>query len=119
MAKPELISEPITPFAGTSDVSAMARGEPGLPTGFAWRGQDFAIAQVLEKWKHSTPEGGTGEVYLRRHYFKLAMSDGAVWTIYFTRQTPRTGNPKKRWFLYTIDANQSDNDQSSAAEATT
>ena len=109
MANPELISEPITPFAGTSDASAMARGEPGLPKAFAWRGRTYAISQLLEKWKHSSPEGGgAGEVYLRRHYFKLRMSDGAVWTIYFTRQTPRTGSPKKRWFLYTIDENQSD-----------
>lgn len=98
----DLISEPITPFAGTFDTSAMGRGEPGLPRGFNWRDHDFEIAQTLETWKHSSREGGgAGDLYLRRHYYKLRMSDDSIWTVYFIRQTPKTGNPKSRWFLYT------------------
>lgn len=100
----ELISEPIVPRAGTSDVSAMGRGEPGLPTGFTWRKEDFQIVELLDKWKHSSREcGGAGNLYLRRHYYRLRMSDDSVWTIYFVRQTPRSGNPKQRWFLYTVE----------------
>ena len=106
---PELISESITPHPGTSDTLRMGRGEPGLPSGFVWRGTSLDVVQELEAWKESSREGtrAGGELYLRRHYFRLRMSDGAIWTVYCTRQTPRSGNPKKRWFLYTIETTES------------
>lgn len=97
-------SEPITPRAGSFDTTRMGRGEPGLPKGFTWRGREHVIVELVGSWKHSSREGGgAGELYLRRHYYKLRMSDGSLWTIYFVRQTPKSGNPKSRWFLYTID----------------
>ncbi len=101
----ELISEPITPTAGTSDTAAMGRGEPGLPSGFTWKERELSVAEVISVWKHSSREGARagGDVYLRRHYYKLRMSDDSVWTVYFVRQTPKSGNPKRRWFLYTIE----------------
>ena len=100
----ELISEPIVPRTGTFDVSRMARGEPGLPEGFRWRGVSTDIHEELATWKESSREGGgAGDLYLRRHYYKLRMSDDRVWTVYFVRQTPRSGSPKNRWFLYTLE----------------
>jgi hypothetical protein len=98
----DLISELLTPLAGTFDTGRMARGEPGLPAAFVWRGRTVHVAEEIAAWKHSTREGGVGELYLRRHYFKLRMGDGSMWTVYFVRQTPRSGDPRKRWFLYTI-----------------
>lgn len=108
-AKPphgELISEAITPRVGTFDTASMTRGEPGLPEGFCWRGVRLDVVETLSTWKESSREGGRagGELYLRRHCYRLRMSDGAIWTIYFTRQSPRSGNVKQRWFLYTRDA---------------
>ena len=102
---PELISEPITPHAGTFGTARMGRGEPGLPTDFVWRDVSRKVIEVMSAWKDSSREGGRagGELYLRRHYFRLRMSDAAIWTVYCTRQTPRSGDPKKRWFLYTIE----------------
>jgi hypothetical protein len=101
----EFVSEPITPHRETFDASRMGRGEPGAPTGFVWRGISFAILQMLESWKESSREGSSaqGQLYLRRHYYRLQMSDGAVWTVYFVRQTPRSGDPRSRWFLYSIE----------------
>ncbi len=100
----ELISEPITPRSGSFQTSRMGRGEPGLPTGFAWRGESYEIVKELSAWKESSREGARagGDLYLRRHNFKLLMSDDSVWSIYFVRQTPRSGDPKRRWFLYTV-----------------
>ncbi|MBI4716880.1 MAG: hypothetical protein HY763_03680 [Planctomycetes bacterium] len=71
----ELISEPITPFAGTGDVTSMALGEPGLPAGFTWRGDAYAVVEVLRRWKQSSREGGwaLGELYLRRHCYRVRM----------------------------------------------
>jgi hypothetical protein len=102
----EFVSEPITPHAGTFDAAAMATGVPGLPTGFAWRGESFTVVERLESWKFSAREGGRagGELYLRRHCFRLRMSDGAIWTVYFVRQAPRGGSAKVRWFLQTRQA---------------
>lgn len=99
----ELVSEPITPHAGTFDTRAMSRGEPGLPAGFHWREHSFTVVQCLRQWKESSREGGhaQGELYLRRHAYELLMSDGSTWSVYCVRQTPKSGNPKQRWFLYT------------------
>ncbi len=101
----EFISEPLTPLKGARDTAAMGSGEPGLPEGFTWRGTSFTVARKLEQWKQSVPYNGRpgGERYLRRHYYRLTMGDGTVWTVYFVRQTPRSGSAKQRWFLYTID----------------
>lgn len=100
----ELISEPITPHGGAFDTQAMGRAEPGLPSAFNWRDEVFPIAAVMDKWKHSSREGSSaqGDLYLRRHYFRLRMTNGATWVVYFLRQTPRSGKHQARWFLYTI-----------------
>ena len=101
----EFVSEPIVPRAGTFDAVAMASGVPGLPSGFDWRGESFRIVDRLETWKQSGSEIGRadGERYLRRHYFRLRMSDDSVWTVYLIRQTPKSGSPKKRWFLLSVE----------------
>lgn len=101
----ELVSEAITPEAGTFDASAMGRGEPGLPSGFGWRGRVYAVVRVIGTWKHSTREGSSaqGQLYLRQHRYRLLMDDGSTWEVYFVRQTPKSGCAKRRWFLYTRD----------------
>lgn len=96
----EFVSESITPWPGTSDAAAMGRAEPGLPRGFDWRDQPHEISETLERWKQSGAD--MGELYLRRHYFRLRMSDGSVWTVYCLRQSPRSGSGKRRWFLLEI-----------------
>ena len=100
----EFVSEPLTPKPGTFNAARMAAGEPGLPTGFTWRGEDFDVAEVVEAWKHSSRAGGRagGQLYLRRHYYRLRMINGQVWTVYFVRQTPTSGSAKARWFLYAV-----------------
>lgn len=101
----EFVSEAIVPRGGTFDAAAMGRGEPGLPGGFEWRGQAYDVIERLGQWKESAPEGGRpgGELYLRRHYYKLRMSDGAIWTVYFVRQPARSGSARRRWFLYEVE----------------
>jgi hypothetical protein len=97
----EFVSEPIMPGSGTFETAPMAAGLPGLPRWFTWRSTRHDVAEVLEAWKASGPEIGRlgGERYLRRHYFRLRMADGAVWVVYFVRHTPRNGSAKRRWFL--------------------
>ncbi|MCP4245979.1 MAG: hypothetical protein GY778_02920 [bacterium] len=101
----EFVSECISPWAGTSDAADMGRGLPGLPRGFDWRDGRYEVVRRLAQWKDSSREGGHagGELYLRRHYHRLEMSDGSVWTVYFLRQAPRSGSAKRRWFLYRVE----------------
>ena len=101
----EFVGEAIEAGSVTFDTEAMSRGEPGLPNGFRWRGEDYDIVGLMDRWKGTSREGARagGEVYLRRHYYKLGMSDGSVWTVYFVRQAPRSGRPMRRWFLYTVE----------------
>ncbi len=115
---PDFVSEAITPIKGAHDGSAMSRGEPGLPAGFMWRGEAFSIASKLSQWKQSGKEP-MGEIYLRRHCYALRMSDDSTWTVYFLRQTPKSGSPKSRWFLYTIEPAGTASDDSAASDAQT
>lgn len=97
MANEQFISEPIDPDRGSGSAAAMARGEPGLPSGFTWRGRHYGIEQVLESWKSSSP--GTSNVYLRRHWFSVRTSSGEVMVLYCLRQA-KPG--QKRWCIYSI-----------------
>ncbi len=101
----EFVSEPVVPWAGTFASAEMATGVPGLPRGFDWRGASYEVVERLESWKQSGHEAGrvSGELYLRRHYHRLRMSDGSVWTVYFVRQAPRRGPAAPRWFLYSTE----------------
>lgn len=98
----DFVSEPIRPAGDAFDAAAMARGEPGLPAAFVWRGETLRVTHRLGQWKESSPEGGRAgnEVYLRRHCYELEMSDGSRWVVYFTRQPQRGGRPRQRWFLF-------------------
>jgi phosphoribosylglycinamide formyltransferase-1 len=97
----KFVSEPIIPVEGSADTAAMATGEPGLPSRFTWRGDEYALAAILRKWKESGPcHHGSGELYLRKHWYEILTTSGLKMTIYFERQ-PRSGKSKARWWLYT------------------
>jgi len=100
----EFASEPILPVAGTFDAAGMTRGEPGLPSRFVWREQEYDVADVLEAWKETGPcKSGSAEQYLRKHWFKVRTGDGLEMTIYFERQARTRRQGKQRWWLYTVD----------------
>jgi hypothetical protein len=98
----EFISEPITPVEGSFDTASMSAGEPGLPARFLWRGTEYRVERVLEKWKTTGPcHHGSGEQYVRRHWFRIETSDGTQMELYFDRQ-PRAPQKKLRWWLASI-----------------
>lgn len=100
----EFISEPITPDARTFDAAAMATGVPGLPTGFTWRDRHFQIDAIISSWKESEScTHGSGERYLRKHFWKVRVMTGETMTLYALRKVKRGENPKQRWWLYTIE----------------
>ncbi len=101
----ELISETITAVPGTFDPAGMARGEPGLPRRFTWRGQEYAVARVIETWRSYGDDIGRsgGERYVRKHWFRIETTEGRVMTLYFHRQPVRgKGAGKGRWVVFSV-----------------
>lgn len=100
----EFVSEPIRPDAGTFDAVAMARGEPGLPAGFTWRGKHYAIVRQIEAWKESQPcDHGSGERYYRKRCFRVRVDTGETMRLYALRHVRNGANPKARWWLFGIE----------------
>jgi len=92
------VSESIVPVADAFDPRAISAGEPSLPPAFTWRGRALAIAAVRRAWRGFKED--RGDTYLKRHYFEIDLTDGAVAVVYFERQAKRRA---PRWFLYTLD----------------
>ena len=108
MAKQEIlrqkqfISEAITPMDTSFATASMSIGEPGLPNRFVWRGKEYEVVQILETWKTTGPcRHGSGEQYVRKHWFRVKVSSDEEMEIYFERQA-RTSRNKNRWWLATI-----------------
>lgn len=99
------VSEPIRPLGSPADAASLSRGEPGLPTGFSWRGEERRVVDVIERRKGLKEESFSGERYVHRHEYRLRMSDGTIWNVYFARQAGKSPRKKPhRWFLQTIEA---------------
>ncbi len=98
----QFISSAIEPVPGTIDPARMSAGEPGLPREFRWGERMIRIAEVLRTWRETGDcRHGSGERYVRRHWFEAATDAGEIAKICFERQS-RSRQVKKRWRLYTL-----------------
>ena len=98
----QFVSAAIEPVVETLDAARMSTGEPGLPRQFRWGSQIIGIARVLKTWRETGPcHHGSGERYVRKHWFEVLTDSGEIMKIYFERQ-PRSRNNKSRWWLFTI-----------------
>ncbi len=99
------ISEPIVPVEASFDTAGMARGEPGLPRKFRWRQKEFQVAEILDQWKdHGDCRNGSGERYVRKHSYRVRVTDGDIFRLYFQRSVGRgkiLGQP--RWWIHSIE----------------
>lgn len=100
----KFISEAIKPVASSADLAAMAAGGPGLPREFRWRDQTLEITSVLRTWKETgSCRHGSGERYVRKHWYEVETGEGQIARIYFERQS--RGDRFKRWWLYSLEVN--------------
>lgn len=112
------ICEPLIPRRMTRDTSAMARGEPGLPDSFVWRGREYVVAEVLKAWKETGPETpGSSSTYLKRHWYRVRMETGELMTLYYDRRPGRGNGGKRRWWVYTVCGKSRSADQGLAGPA--
>ena len=99
----KFVSEAIKPVVATADTRAMATGGPVLPREFTWRGKVLGISAVLRTWHETGPcTHGSGEAYVRKHWFEVETTSNQRAKIYFERQ-PRGRNWTKRWWLFSIE----------------
>jgi hypothetical protein len=98
------VGELIRPVPGTFDAAMMARGSPGLPRKFVWRQHEYEVAELLQTRRSLGPcRHGSGEQYVRRHWFTVRTTNGATMTLYCDRQARRGQSAKARWWLFTTD----------------
>lgn len=99
--KERFIGEPIFPAKDSFLLSEAAIGEPGLPQQFSWKRNEFTIVAVLEKWREAGDcHHGSGERYVRKHWFRVRTTENLEMKIYFERQRRTRGD--SRWRLYTL-----------------
>jgi hypothetical protein len=97
--KETFIGEALTPLDMSFSLSPMATGKPGLPRKFSWKGDEFSITEVLEEWKECGDcRHGSGERYVRKHWFRVRTTLDLEMKIYFERQGRSSGG--SRWRLY-------------------
>jgi hypothetical protein len=100
----EFIGEAIQPVAETFDTARMAMGGPGLPRQFRWRSEIISIERVLSAWRETGPcRHGSGEQYVRKHWFEVMTDSGAKMKIYFERQARSAKKRKERWWLFSAE----------------
>ena len=101
--KQNFVSESIKPVVATAYTKAMVTGGPVLPREFTWRGKVLGIAAVLHTWHETGPcTHGSGESYVRKHWFDVISTSSQRAKIYFERQ-PRGRKWTKRWWLFSIE----------------
>jgi hypothetical protein len=99
----QFVGEAIRPVLATCDTSRMAAGEPGLPQVFVWRRETIEIAGLVRSWRETGPcRNGSGEAYVRKHWYEVVTSSGSRMRIYFERQARTRGNRGQRWWLFSV-----------------
>ena len=101
----KFISEPITPAEGSFDFADTPVGEPPLPRRFTWRKTEYEVECILQRRRESSADAthGSGEMYARKHWFRIRTTDGTVMNLYFERQPRSKAQRKTRWWLFTIE----------------
>ena len=99
----DFVSEALTPVYRQDAGHPVIAGEPVLPGQFRWRQQILTVEQILSTWKEEGPcRHGSGERYLRKHWYRIQIQDGREMEVYFERQARSSTQRKQRWWLYTI-----------------
>ena len=103
MMRKTFISEPIQPVLSTMDTATLVTGEPGMPGRFIWRGEEHAVAEVLERWKETSQcKSGANEQYVRKHWFRIRTTGDINMTIYFERQPASKRERLARWWIFSM-----------------
>lgn len=98
------VSEPIEPVADSFDLSNAPIGQPPLPRRFVWRGNEYEVAEVLNRRRGFSQDRThkSSETYVHKHWFDIRTTGGEIMRIYFERQSRSRSKRASRWWLYTV-----------------
>lgn len=103
MPDERFISESLEPRYGVGPGIPVRAGEPVLPGSFRWRGDEYPVLRLLESGRALGPcTHGSGERYVRRHWYRIETTGGLVMRIYFERRPAGRARSKQRWWLYAL-----------------
>lgn len=92
----------------------MYRKRPTCPSHFSWRGEEIAIAELVESWvdygrrgrmaqnmqpAHAALAAQRGSWGVGRFYFRVRSSDGRQFEIYYDRAPKNVDDRLGNWFL--------------------
>jgi phosphoribosylglycinamide formyltransferase-1 len=98
----QFIGAAIQPDVGSIDATRLVTGQPEMPQRFLWNQQTYQVVRVIRTWRDAgSCTHGSGERYVRKHWFEVMVDTGQIMKIYFDRQ-PRSGKKSKRWWLYSV-----------------
>lgn len=96
MKREQFVSEPIVVDTATISPAALARGAPGCPMRFTWRGREYRVVKVLDSSRQLRAHDSS-ETYVKSHSFRVLTDANLEMVLRCDRQV--RGNP---WRLYTI-----------------
>jgi hypothetical protein len=97
------VGETIEPVAETFDARGMARGEPGVPRRFRWRGEEHEVAAVLETTKETGAcTHGSAERYVTKHRFRVRTTSGLEMALSFDRRARTPKELRAAWCLHSV-----------------
>ena len=98
------LGEPIAPEPGSFDASMMARGGPGIPRAFTWRGRRYEVVGLIDAWTSRERGKGMdkGYTYVRKHFYRVKVASGEIMTLEFDRK-PQGPRGRQRWSLFAIE----------------
>ena len=98
------VGEPIAPKPGSFASSMMARGGPGIPRQFTWRGKTYEALGVIATWTSREPGKGMdkGYTYVRKHFYRVKTTSGEIMTLEFDRK-PQGPGGRQRWSLFSVE----------------
>ena len=105
------ISEPVEVHF---DQAPLLEKKPGLPQGFTWRGEYFAIIELLSEWhdyrrkgrmagnmrpEHASTAERRGSWGVGQDYYRVRTANERFFDLYFDRAPKDVERRKGAWFL--------------------
>ncbi|HVP21108.1 MAG TPA: DUF6504 family protein [Anaerolineaceae bacterium] len=111
--------EPIEPLF---NAPPLLEKSPSCPNGFTWRNDTYQISEMLAEWHdfrrrgrmannmqpaHAQVASQRGSLNVGRFYFRVQVTSGQVFDIYYDRSIASVDDRKGHWFLLGERANTS------------
>lgn len=96
------------------DLAPLLEKKPACPQGFTWRGVEYGIVEMLAEWQnfrrrgrmarnmipaHLQQASRAGSWGVGRFFFRVQVSDGRIFDIYYDRAPEDSAHRKGNWFI--------------------